>query len=72
MKLTREQIIAIAWEAKADYDNGVWSLTYDELEAFAALVAAAERESCAKMCEDLDHFGADCIDCAAGIRARGK
>lgn len=44
MKLTREQIIAIAWEAKADYDNGVWSLTYDELEAFAALVAAAERE----------------------------
>ena len=43
--MTREQIIAMAWEAKADYDNGVWSLTYDELERFAALVAAAERRS---------------------------
>jgi hypothetical protein len=46
------------------------------LERFAALVAAAEREACAKVCD------ARCIadgwegcyadECAAAIRARGK
>ena len=44
------------------------------LERFAELVAAAEREACAKVCEDLH----DCEpehspdDCAEAIRARGE
>lgn len=44
-----------------------------ELERFAALVAAAEREACAKVCDELDAQ----VDkypsaCAAAIRARGE
>ena len=41
-------------------------------EHFAALVAVAEREACAKVCEQLyaDGFGINC--CAEAIRARGQ
>ena len=53
------------------------------LERFAALVAAAEREACAKVCEGLtpewpDQLGiaqaerTTMLDCAAAIRARGR
>jgi len=47
------------------------------LERFAALVAAAEREACAKVCEDdvrtWSHPGSITReDCAAAIRARGQ
>jgi len=51
------------------------------LERFANLVAAKEREACAKVCEDLHHHwrwgdGEDSEsgpkDCAAAIRARGE
>jgi hypothetical protein len=38
------------------------------IERFAALVAAAEREACAKACEDAWTRHA----CAAAIRARGQ
>jgi hypothetical protein len=50
--------------------------TLDEIERFAALVAAHEREQCAKECEQL---GASTngtyernMECAAAIRARGS
>lgn len=47
------------------------------LERFAALVAAAEREACAKVCDELaddeagDSYEAMCY-CAYKIRARGE
>lgn len=58
----------------------------EKLERFAALVAAAEREACAKLCEKeqfeltqdvagkngLQHFDAGCRSCAEMIRARGE
>jgi len=56
------------------------TLCYDylgELERFAALVAAAEREACAKVCEDysdksdIDHESHG-YACATAIRARGQ
>ena len=40
-------------------------------EAFAALVAAAEREACAKVCEDYVGYGTR-DKFAAAIRARGQ
>lgn len=43
----------------------------EELEAFAALVAAAEREACAKVCDDL-HPGLANNRPAELIRARGN
>ena len=53
------------------------------IEAFAALVAAAEREACAKLCENLLTFDiysiaekliwdVATIECCDVIRARGK
>ena len=38
--------------------------------AFAALVAAAEREACAKVCDALPFLTAE--QCATAIRARGE
>jgi len=44
----------------------------EELFRFAALVAAHEREECAKLCEEkYEFYGYDHVF-AAGIRARGK
>jgi len=40
------------------------------LEAFANLVAAAEREACAKLCEAQGEYGDE--QYAAAIRARGQ
>jgi len=41
-----------------------------DIERFAALVAAHEREACAKVCDGWLHANGD--DCAAAIRARGE
>ena len=64
--MTREQITRIAREAGfvgMDGDHGA-------LRRFAALVAAAEREACAKVCEDAPE--PDGRDLADRIRARGE
>ena len=44
--------------------------TIASLEKFAALVAAQEREECAKLCEDSVEYAAD--ELARQIRARGE
>jgi hypothetical protein len=51
--MTRDDIIRMAREAcdtdKVDaWHNGFWTLTQEEIERFAALVAAAEREAILK------------------------
>jgi hypothetical protein len=58
-------IIEMAREAGFQVNQGALLRIY--LESFAALVAAAEREACAKQ---LDALG--CDHCAAAIRARGQ
>ena len=42
----------------------------EELERFAALVRADEREACAKVCEDSVEYAGDTL--AQAIRARGN
>lgn len=77
----RKQIIRMAREAcdadKVDaWYGGFWTLTQEELERFAALVAAAERDACAKLADgqierwvdDRARYAAS--ECAAAIRAR--
>jgi hypothetical protein len=64
--MTRDDIIRMAREAHLvmyDYDH-------PSLERFAALVAAAEREACAKVCEDSVEYAGDTL--ANAIRARGQ
>jgi hypothetical protein len=76
--MNREDIIRMGREAlnqRVDYT--VWTLSTPHLEEFARLVAAAEREACAKVCDELvlEHPGrADLTakQCAAAIRARGQ
>jgi hypothetical protein len=67
--VTRDEIEKAAFEAGLLYSTGkfVCGPPLDNLEKFANLIAAAECEACAKVCDDI---GAD--DCAAAIRARGE
>jgi hypothetical protein len=59
--MNREDIIRMALEAGLQQDgDNFFSKTYEEmdvhindLERFAALVASAEREACAKVCDEL-------------------
>ena len=74
--MTRDDIIRMAKEAGAffDGDNSVYDMPEHCFERFAALVAAAEREACAKLCDELrdeDGFEPYGTECAAAIRARG-
>ena len=67
--MTRDDIERMAVEAGGFIPEwrGIWELSGDALERFAAFVAAAEREACAKLAgPHLD--GA----IAAAIRARGE
>jgi len=78
----RDDIIRMAREARgypaAPTDGSLWMFSESHLERFAALVAAAEREACVRVCEenaDDDTEGewdSACISCANHIRARGQ
>ena len=48
----------------------MYDYEHPSLERFAALVAAAEREACAKLCETF--YNHEAKDCAEAIRARGQ
>lgn len=81
--MTQDEIIELARQAgffvkdKEAYSPSVqedYELT-PYLEAFAKLVAAKEREACAKLCDELSdkHTWEGCYadECATAIRARG-
>ena len=82
--MNREDIIRMAWQAGfaivdkhilADNENGPEHVICTEaINRFAALVAAAEREACAKVCEDYWQIdGTDtALAFAATVRARGQ
>ena len=74
--MNRDDIIRIYEKANGWSPEG-WDKTVDELERFAALVAAAEREACAKVCEEYQdavdrHRWPNGYECADAIRARGQ
>ena len=74
--MNREDIIRMAREAGFNVDQGFLLRVTgidEDLERFAHLVAAAEREACAKVCEETERpnlYGVR--ECAAAIRARGQ
>ena len=89
--MNREDIIKLAREAEFEvYETDVWITDgwwTEELERFAALVAAHEREACAKVCDQMFHDWCnqefededeayrnkpDAEDCKKAIRARGE
>jgi hypothetical protein len=69
--MTRDDIIRMAREARCDI---AWA---NSLERFANLVAEAEREACAKSCEDVWNHRkgletGTALECVVAIRARGE
>jgi hypothetical protein len=72
--MTEEDMIRMAREAGWQYADG--ESGYTPLWKFAELVAAAEREKCAALCDkisDDDGFEGGYADyCAHAIRARGQ
>jgi hypothetical protein len=77
--MTRDDIIRMARESSFTENSGFdgcFVCNPHSLERFAALVAAAEREACAKLCDDLSdqHSWEGCYadECATAIRARGQ
>ena len=72
--MDREDIIRMAREA--GFTEGDISLFPDLIAHFATIIAAHEREACAKVCEDIDteYEGEDVLAtwCATAIRARCK
>jgi hypothetical protein len=72
--MTREDIIRMAREVGFSQPWTAPKETQKRLERFAALVAAHEREECAKLCDEYnDGRYANTADlCAEVIRARGR
>jgi len=84
--MTREDVIRMARKAGAKPSHNpdkwdIWEIRDTDLERFAALVAAHEREECAKVCEagvvqtnnwDARDYNKACEIRAAAIRARGE
>ena len=73
--MTQDEIIDIAKQAGIEE---AYSLKHNQylvrfkdgsLEAFAKLIAEAEREACAKVC---DEYADDPVYCGDAIRARGQ
>ena len=87
--MNKEDIIRMAREAtkeapREDWNSTAWVFGDETLERFAALVASAEREACAKVCDSrvtayqyaTDVWAQEHIDearhLAKAIRARGQ
>ena len=82
--MTRDDVVRLAREAgcldpgKGGDPNGLWepdswANVTELMHNFAALVAAAEREECAKLAEEPYEFTSDeAHRIAAAIRARGE
>jgi hypothetical protein len=67
----QKDIIRMAREAGfSGFDGTVHAMF--QLESFAFLVAAAEREACAKVCDEWPNGREDVYSIGVAIRARGK
>ena len=74
--MTDEQIFELVEKNGFQDDFGRWNFTNEELLDFVFMVQKAEREACAKLCDeqsDKDGFeGGYANECAELIRARGE
>jgi len=80
--MTQDEIIEMAVQAGGANSGKIWAMYSAELEAFAKLVAAKEREACALVCKEIYSAWAcesdddvdypDPHDCMRAIRARGE
>lgn len=60
--MTKDEIIRIYLQVSDELCNGTewcWTGVGEPLQRFAELVAAAEREACAKLCQESDRYRGD-------------
>lgn len=57
---------------EAGIKHSVCEFYNEELKRFAALVASAEREACAEVCDRFANRMMSAEECADAIRARGQ
>jgi hypothetical protein len=69
--MTRDDIMRMARETDCLDDQHYGSVWADKLERFAKLVAAAEREACAKVVEQAGIDGYGTLAAALLVRERG-
>jgi len=69
--MTRDDIMRMARETDCLDDQHYGSVWADKLERFAKLVAAAEREACAKVVEQAGMDGYGTLAAALLVRERG-
>ena len=67
--MNRDDIIRMAHEADCLDDQHYGTVWANKLERFAQLVAAREREACARLLDD--NWFRTQSECAAAIRTRG-
>ena len=74
--MTQDEIIEMSKQAGCEFENewGNYEFCIEDLEAFAKLVAAKEREACALVCDEVDKESQSQWPkrLATMIRARGK
>ena len=71
--MTQDDVIEMAREAGLFYMDYIRVDSMKQLEDFANLVAAKEREACAKVCDEVgEHPSLTPQHCAESIRARGE
>ncbi len=72
--VNRDDVIRMAREAGKTQSGVEYTMPFEVLERFAALVAAAEREECIKLCKWLaDRYQeSDASSCIDIISLRGK
>jgi len=72
--MRQDEIIEMAVQAGMAEEIAAFNIPI--IEAFAKLVAAKEREACAKVCEEhldgLSMIGGAFVTCASAIRVRGE
>jgi len=77
--MTQDEIIEMAQKCRLiGSDPRLYGIYMDALLSFAKLVAEAEREACAKLCDDLVNdentieYANGAYRCSALIRSRGE
>lgn len=82
--MTREDMLEMTEQSGVLRWGSILHFSLEELERFAALVAAHEREACAVLCDNAEKrkwttfveggtcTGISAADCARAIRARGN
>jgi hypothetical protein len=69
--MSRDEILKLAREAEILMQSHEFQSEPTKLERFAALIAAAQREECALICDEHWRHSGTAQECADAIRAMG-